>query len=65
MAKLTNKKIDARVNSAYSKNCSGIQVNIMDLSKVMAVGKASVLAGDDDDATLGTKLRSYALSIAK
>jgi hypothetical protein len=64
MTKLTNKKIDARINSAYSRNCSGIQVSIMDLGKISAVGKASILAGDDD-ATLGTKLRTFALSIAK
>jgi len=53
---------DDRISSAYSRSCSGLPIDIMLLSKVSAVGHASIACGDDD-ATLGTKLRAFVETI--
>lgn len=51
------KAIDKRIESAYYANCSGVAINIMDIEKVFAAGRAAILAGADD-AALGEKLRA-------
>lgn len=56
--KAASKAIDARVMRAYYATCCGIPVNIMDLSKISAVGRAA-LADDIDDAELGRRIRAY------
>ena len=59
-----NKKADVAVDAAYKATCSGIQINMMDIGKVFAVGRASYFAGDDA-ATLGAKIRAYVETIRK
>ena len=49
---------EARVSQAYTRACSGIQIDMMAIPKVFEVGLASVATGDDDT-TLGAKLRAY------
>jgi hypothetical protein len=58
------KLADRRVERAYYANCSGIQIDIMDIGKVFKVGHASILAGDDDE-TLGRKITEYVNTIRK
>lgn len=62
--KIAANKIDKRINTAYHATCSGIQVDIMDLGKIFAVGKAAIVAGADD-ATLATKVFEYVQTIRK
>jgi len=36
------KAVDERINRIYVRNCSGIQIDIMDISKVFKVGREAV-----------------------
>lgn len=51
---LTQKQIgkqrDATIERLYRQRCSGIEINIMDISKVFKVGHAAIAAGLDDSA---------------
>lgn len=38
---LSAKKLDAFIESIYYKNCSGIEINIMDIGKVFAAGRVA------------------------
>jgi hypothetical protein len=42
------KAIDKRVEAAYYRTCSGIQINIMDIGKVFAVGRDALAKGVDE-----------------
>lgn len=44
------KAADARINTAYCRNCSGIQIDIMDIGGVFAEGRRLIAAGADDTA---------------
>jgi hypothetical protein len=39
---------DRRISAAYARAASGIQINIMDISRVYAVAEAAVKSGADD-----------------
>lgn len=67
MKKLTKKEQKARgdrVSRVYGQTCSGIQISIWDMGKVMNVGLESIEAGDDD-ATLGQKIQAFVETIRK
>lgn len=66
MAKKTaaDKKIDKRIEAAYYAVANGIQIDIMDIPKVFAVGRAFVADGVDDD-TLKTMIAAYVDTIRK
>ena len=42
------KAIDKRVEQAYYATCSGVQINIMNIGKVFAAGRAALAAGADE-----------------
>lgn len=44
------KLIDSRINNAYCRSCSGVQIDVMDIGKVFAAGRAAIAAGADDAA---------------
>ena len=59
-----DKLIDKRVEASFYKHCSGVQIDIMDIGKVFAVGKDAILSGADDE-TLGRYLTDYVNTIRK
>ena len=52
------KAVDERINRIYMRNCSGIQIDIMDISKVFKVGREAVAnnPGIDDTVLTGVIL---------
>lgn len=46
MKKLSAKQIDKLVEQAYYARCSGIQINVMDIGKVFAVGRGAYAQGE-------------------
>lgn len=56
------KQEEARVSAIYNRLCSGVQIPIMETSKVMAVGLTALRAGDDDQ-TIGEKVVAYVQTI--
>jgi hypothetical protein len=65
MARSRKKKdpTDARIEKAYYRTCSGVQINIMDISKVFDHGRKGVETGADDE-TLGVELRRFVDTIS-
>ena len=57
------KQADKRIEQAFYKNCSGIQINIFDISKVFAEGRKLVAEGKTDE-ELGAGLLTFTKSIA-
>lgn len=64
MTKAQQKKVDARINRAYVQSCSNIEVSMMDIPKIFAVGRTAVAAGADDE-VLKTKIREFVDTIRK
>ena len=64
MANAQQKKEDVRINKAYVQSCSNIEVSMMDIPKIFAVGQAAVAAGADDE-VLKTKIREFVDTIRK
>jgi predicted regulator of amino acid metabolism with ACT domain len=58
------KSADIRIDNAYRAFCSGVQIDIMDIGKVFAVGRKSVEAGDDN-AALAQKIIAFVETIRK
>lgn len=58
------KLADDRVNAAYMRTCSGIQINIMDIGKIFDFGRLKVAAGETD-AELGASIFAYVQTIRK
>lgn len=56
--------IDARISRVYGQRCSGVQISVMDMGKVMAVAQTAVAAGVDDQA-LGDAIAAYVETIRK
>jgi hypothetical protein len=48
--KNSTKAADRRIELIYYRACSGIQINVMDISKVFAVGHKAIAEGADDAA---------------
>lgn len=59
----TDKAIDARIDRAYRTTCAGVQINIMDISKVFQHGRRLIVMDHVDDAQLAAGVREYVETI--
>ena len=41
MSRLTRKAIDQVISEAYNRRCSGIQIKMLDIPRIFAVGRAA------------------------
>jgi hypothetical protein len=59
-SKMSNSKklIDRRIENAFRASCSGVPINIMDISKVFNFGRIKISEGVDD-ASLAASIRAY------
>jgi hypothetical protein len=64
LTKRQQKKIDRRVEVAYYATCSGIQINIMDIGRVFAVGREALRDGADEE-LLRSTIRKFVEQIRK
>jgi len=59
-------KTDKRIERLYYQRCSGIQINIMDISKVFRAGHAAIAANPQiDDPMLGQAIYDFVQTIRK
>lgn len=56
------KQADKRIGAAFNARCSGIQIDIMDISKIYKHGQALIAAGADD-AALGDGIFAFVQTI--
>ncbi len=45
--KMAQKKQDKQIEQVYYANCSGIQINMMDIPRVFDVGRRAIASGVD------------------
>jgi short-subunit dehydrogenase len=66
MARKTSKKndVDARIEKLYGQRCHGIQIDIMDISKVFKHAREVAETGADD-IVLGDAIAAYVETIRK
>lgn len=57
--------LEAYISAIYTRYCSGVQVNIMDIGKIMDEGKRLFQDGHKEAADLGPKLRAFVDGIAR
>jgi hypothetical protein len=62
MTKKELKKARKKVEQLYYKHCDRVQVPIMELSKIFAVGVQAVEEGGDDE-TVGLVIQAYVETI--
>jgi len=62
--KLAAKAVDNRIQKAYLSRCEGIQIPLLDIPKIFAVGKAAIAEGADDT-VLGDKIAAFVETIRK
>jgi hypothetical protein len=51
-SKAAERQVENRIAEVYRRTCSGVQVNIMDVSKIYAAGRAALAAGQDLDTAI-------------
>ncbi len=63
-SKAQEKKNRDRVSALYAQACSGVEINIFDIGKVMKVGLDAVSAGLDDEA-IKAQIKAFVDTIRK
>jgi hypothetical protein len=64
MTKKQQKAQDARINRLYCQNCSGLEINVLDISKVFREGHRLIAEGADD-AALAAGLLAFTQQLAR
>jgi hypothetical protein len=59
MTKRQSKQLDNEIERAYYRQGSGVQINIMNISKIFADCRAAVIDGGDLDEAIGTAIAKY------
>jgi hypothetical protein len=62
--KIAHNKAEKRINAVYAATCSGVQINVMDIGKVFAVGRKAIAEGADDG-ELALKICQFVATIRK
>lgn len=61
---MTRKQMDKAVEQAYYKACSGIQIGMLDIGRVFAVGREAVDRGEAGEQLQAT-IRAFVETIRK
>lgn len=64
MTKRDKNKADKRIDALYRARCSGIQIDMMDISKIFDHGYKVIATGADDQA-LGDAIAAFVETIRK
>jgi hypothetical protein len=62
MTKKQKNAIDNKIEQVYYASCRGVQIDIMDIEKVFAVGYKALAEGADDE-TLKAKIVAFVETI--
>jgi len=62
MTKKQKNALDKKIEQAYYASCRGVQIDIMDISKVFDVGHKALAEGADDE-TLKAKIVAFVETI--
>jgi hypothetical protein len=62
MTKRQQNQIDKQIEQIYYRRCSGIQINIMDIGKVFAAGRAALAAGADVESAIVARVEQLRLN---
>lgn len=52
MTKRQANKLDKQIEQIFYAHCSGIQINVLDIGKVFAAGRAAAAAGESIEAAV-------------
>lgn len=50
---MTSKQLDKHIEQIYYRDHSGVQINIIDIGKILFAGRAAAQAGRDIEAAIG------------
>jgi hypothetical protein len=62
MTKAQLKKVDARINKAYTSSCQNVQIPMLQIPEVFKVGRQAIAEGADDEA-LKAKIVAFVATI--
>jgi hypothetical protein len=65
MTKRQTKTQDARINHLYMQRCSGVQIDIFDISKVFRSAAAFIAANNPTDQQLGDHIHAFVQTIRR
>lgn len=62
MTKRQQNQIDRAIEQIYYRRCAGVQINIMDIGKVFAAGRAAAATGEDMEQAIVSKVQELRLN---
>jgi hypothetical protein len=61
----SEKQADARIHRIYIKNCSGVQIDIMDIARVFRVGRDFIALHNPTDEQLAERIVAFVQTVRK